>query len=524
MAVEIHKWRIAANSASGLIENVLNVLVIVWLHQYLVKRISAEEYSLYPVLTSVLLFIPLLTVVLTSGIGRYIVEANAQGDHDKITQVVSTMFPVLLSVALLLIGMGAVLALSIDHVLTIAPDRVWDAQIMMSLLVFSVSARLALSPFGVGLYVMQKFVLLNALAFCSALIRSALLFLLLIGVSPRVMWVVVATVTADFAVMLTTVVISRRLLPSLQFRWTRIQLKLLKPLTTFGFWNMVSLVAYILARSMDLLILNKLGTAQNVTAFHLGRLPGSHIEAAISKATAPLQPPMIALYAAGNRKSLQNLYLRGSRYALWAALFLSTPLIVLRHEFWSLYLGKSYEVYADAATVMALLLAVYWVTYPHDMIEKIAHATNQVKPLAIRWFLGALFNAGLTLYLVGVLKMGAVGSAAATLVVALTWEPVIMWKFSLKLVGLSFAEWFKQTVRPGILPALVATIFSLVLKSIVRPDGWTDLAIVVGCGCVVYISVLWAFCLKADERSDVIQIIAKARSLALSSAGSARAT
>ena len=50
------KRRLMANSASGLAERFVNLLVQVWLYQYLIKRISLEEYSVYPVVTALLVF------------------------------------------------------------------------------------------------------------------------------------------------------------------------------------------------------------------------------------------------------------------------------------------------------------------------------------------------------------------------------------------------------------------------------------------------------------------------------------
>ena len=63
------------NSASSLVTRMLSISVLIWLQQYLLKRITPEEYSLLPVLYSVMMFAPLITTILISGLGRYIAEA-----------------------------------------------------------------------------------------------------------------------------------------------------------------------------------------------------------------------------------------------------------------------------------------------------------------------------------------------------------------------------------------------------------------------------------------------------------------
>jgi len=57
--VEISKRLVFINSLSGVATKVLNIAVLVWLYRYLLKRISTEEYALYPVLASLIAFLPL---------------------------------------------------------------------------------------------------------------------------------------------------------------------------------------------------------------------------------------------------------------------------------------------------------------------------------------------------------------------------------------------------------------------------------------------------------------------------------
>ena len=189
--VEISKRLVFINSVSSLVSRVLNVSVLIWMYQYLLLQISVEEYSLLPVLGSVMMFAPLLTMVLTGGLGRYIVEAYAKGDERRITQIVSTMFPLLLSTGFAFLALGWLFSWYIDRILTISPERLWDARVMMGLMMFSAAIRLPLTPFGIGLYVRQKFVLMNLIKVGQELLQIALLFVLLVGVSTRVLWVIV---------------------------------------------------------------------------------------------------------------------------------------------------------------------------------------------------------------------------------------------------------------------------------------------------------------------------------------------
>ena len=57
--VEIKKELVAKNSFSFLVTHILNITVLVWLHQYLLRRVGVEEYSLYAVIAAVIAYAPL---------------------------------------------------------------------------------------------------------------------------------------------------------------------------------------------------------------------------------------------------------------------------------------------------------------------------------------------------------------------------------------------------------------------------------------------------------------------------------
>jgi len=459
---------------------------------------------------AVIVFVPLLTAILTSGLGRYIVEAYAKSQERQVTQIVSTMFPLLLGAGMILLAFGWTFAWHVDHVLTIAPEQLWDARIMLGLLMFSAAIRLPLAPFGVGLYVQQKFVLLNCIQLGTEFVRIVLLFTLLLGISTRILWVVVASVSASICGVLVQVLISRRLVPALKFRLSEIRWTLAKPLTSFGTWNFVLRAADTIRTSADAIILNKLGTPLDVTNFHLGSMCLRQMQTTSYLVRAPLYPPLTAMHATGQEERLRNTYLRGGRYALWASLFLAVPLIVFRREIITLYVG---EKFLAAGTVMALLLLIFPIAYGNVMMPHIAHAKAMIRPWAIRAAIIHFTNLLLTLYLVGVAKMGAIGSALATLTVFVIYEPLLYWPLGLRLAGLTFWTWLKQTIKPGFLPVFVAAPVWIGLRVLVAPSSWLELGLCVLCGMLCFIGFVLGFCLTSYERDNLKQLGCKICSL-----------
>ena len=505
--VEISKRLVLINSASSLVTRLLSISVLIWLQQYLLKRITPEEYSLLPVLYSVMMFAPLVTTILTGGLGRYIVEAYAKDDDERVTQIVSTMFPILCVVGLVFLICGWTFAWYIGSVLNIAPERLWDARIMMALLMFSAAVRLPLSPFGVGLYVRQKYVLGNIIGVSTEIFRLTLLFSLLFGIGTRVMWVVTASVCAEMLSLAIGVIVSRRLVPMLRFRPSHIYWPIAKELTSFGGWSFVASLADTIRTSADVIILNRLGTPTDVTCFHVGTLAMSHIHGLYLTARGPLQPALTALHATDDKARLQNVYVRGGRLALWAALLPAVPLMVFSRELITLYVG---EQYIQAGSVMLISLTLFPIAYGSSMTVAMANAKKMMRPWALIIATTNLVNLVLTFYFVGQLKMGAVGSVTATMVAVCFFYPLFVFPLGLRLVGVSLKRWLRETMIPGLCPAVFGAAVGLVIELMCDLQTWPTLILAMIPGGLVYTVGVLVY-LGEDDRLDMQRVWEKAR-------------
>ncbi len=510
--VEINKRLVAVNSASGMAAHVLNLSVLVWLQQHLIRRIPNDEYAVYAVIMSVIVFIiPLVTTVLTSGLGRYVVEACAQDDERRVTQITSTMFVVLLGAGSVFLALGLTLAWQVDRVLSIPATYLWDARLMMALLVLGFAVTLALTPFNVGLYARQKFVLSNVINVGSELLRCTLLLGLLLGVSTRALWVVVASVAAQITTLVVNVLVSRRLVPSLRFRAAEVRWPLARPLLTFGSWNFVSNIANSIRNSSDLLILNRLAgpaASFNVTCFNLANLVLRQFENGMGYAVTPLQPPLTAMYVKGDKEGLRNAYLRVGRFGLWLTFLVIIPVVVFRHEIVNLYVGPEYT---DTAGVIVLLLASAPVWYGHVMLPLICVASAQMRPLAWRNLVIQCCNLALTLYLIAVLHLGMWGSALGTAIANVIGVPLLMYPLAFRMTGIRPGVWLRQTVVPAVVPALAAGGICVVLNRLVRPASWPSLLTCLAVGALSYVGAVAVCGMQAQDRADAVRVFRRIR-------------
>ena len=501
--IEISKRLIIVNSASAAVRIVLMMSVLVWLNQYLLRRITPEEYALLPIVMALMAFEPIITILLTGGVGRFVTVAYARGQDNEVTSIVSTMLPILCVGSIALLGLGWTAAWHIEKILTITPERVWDARVMLILLVFETAVRLPAAAFGAGFMIRQKLVLGDAIDVATELLRIVLLLVLLLGVSTRVLWVVVASVSANLVNLAVTVPISRYLVPAQRFRWSAFKWPLAREITSYNSWQLLDQVAKSVKVAMDPLILNQFATAWDVASFHLGGIVPRQMPTLITPISRPFIPVLGAMFATGDYTRFSNTYLRTARYNSWLVLTLCIPAATFGRELMLLYAG---DQYAAAGVVMAVLLVAPFVLALNALGQAAAHAAGEMRGLATRTLTVQVVNLGLTFLFVAYLQKGALGSAMATALSAVGVDAVLLLPFAWRVTKTPPMAWVREVALPTILPAIASVSFCFAVKHLIGVETWLGLFAASGASAVVYLGLVLAFGLRQQDRIDLARL------------------
>lgn len=499
--IEVSKRVFLINSVSSVGAKLLNISVLVWLQQHLLRRIPPEEYAIYPVVASVMFLLPLFSSFLSNAVTRYLIDAYARHDERRVTQLVSSIFPLLLGVSVTLTAIGFLFAWYIDRVLTIAPAYRNEARLMLALLVLQFTSSITTVPFVAGFQLRQRYMLRNMLQLSQQLLRLLFLVILLMGVSTRVSWVVVATFAASIPVNTIMVILSRRMVPALVFRLSSYRWSMTRELMSFGLWQVGGQISYFLYNSQSIL-LNKFGSAVDVTAFYVGNMIDINFREVLDTAAEPIQPTLAVFYARNDQKSMGEAYLRGGRYMMWMAMAAAGPLIIFSKEFINVYIGSKYQ---DAAWVLTLLLLAYPFCFSNRLLGRLALATGQIRLMTIASLIKESFNLGLSFYLVWGWRLGAIGSAIGVLSANVLGYLFFYWPLGLRIGKVSLSQFMSQTVWLGMYPTFGGALVWFPLKYLIHPDGWFKLGFCVSVGYVAYLGVVIR-CMQPYERQDLTTI------------------
>ncbi|MGH1351613.1 MAG: lipopolysaccharide biosynthesis protein [Methyloligellaceae bacterium] len=486
-SVEINKRLVYINSASSVFTRLLNVFVLAWMFQYLLKRISPEEFAIYPVVAAIMIFAPLFSTVFVGGVIRHATDAYAKGDEEHFQRVLSSILPLLGGASMILLVLGMAFSWYIDYFLTVPDYQIWEARLMMALMLITFLFETALLPYSLGFHVKQRYVLLNAITIGTDLLRILILLVLLIGVGPKVLWVVVSVTISKFIFVIIVTAVSKKMVPQLRFDSSLFDRKTASSVMSFGLWSTISHLSHMIFLSAGAIVLNKFGTPLDVTNYHVANTFHRQVFNMTLMASTPVMPALTAMNAAGDDGRIANAYLRGGRFALWAMLMVACPMMALAPEFIKLYIG---DTFIDTAFVLILIMATYPFTASGNMLSKISMAKANVKPFALAAISVSLLNLAIMIYVTMELKYGAVGAAATIFITTSISQILVFWPMGMRLAKVSFGRFFFENLVPGILPGIAGLAVWLPMKFLHAPETWLELMVFGAAGMCAYGIVL----------------------------------
>lgn len=490
--------RFGVNVLSSLAARLIGITVLVWVNQHLLRRIAPEEYSLFPLVMSLVIFSSLFVTIFMGGVSRYIVEADARDDQEGVTRLVSSMLLVLVPAALALALLGALASWRIDLLLDVPPGYLSEARVMLFLTVLPLCLTMVSAPLAQGLYVRERFVTDNVVQLLCEALRIVLLLALMYFAGTRVVWLVVASSVAAVVYQVVLVVLTRELMAAARFERRLVCRATMKTVLSFGAWTSVQGLAQLVSRASPILILNRFATPFDVAVFHVGRLPEQQIRSMLQAFEGPAQPAMIGIFARDGLDAIHTLYYRGGRYYLWLTLFLVAPALVFAQPLFRLYAGNGY---AEAGLVMAAFLASFPFLFASGMYYRVAHTIGRIGAFNTYMVVVQLATLVALYYAVAIRAEGALGAALAIGVTQALLHVLMIWPLGLRLVRGNWSQFARKTLARGLLPFAAALATCLLLARFLEVDSWWELGWVSAVALLVYVGTLLLGCLDELDRS-----------------------
>lgn len=384
----------------------ITMLISLWITPYLISKIGLAAYGYVGVLNNLINFMAVITITLTSMVGRYLIVSFERKGPGEASKYISSAFYTNIFLGVLLIPLILLLSINLDRLLNIQETYVFDVKIsfFLSGIAFILSSiYLVLST---GAYCKNRLEIQNGIIVSSNLVRLVVLISIFSIFNARIWHVAVASVMQVLIAIILAALSFKALLPDVQFKIKFFKLRNSIEILSSGFLISIIILGNNFLTQIDLLVGNRYLTAEIIGMYAAVLLLPNSIRNIASAISSAFTPTTISLYSSGNMDELRKY---SNRVVKFCGLLVGWPVAIisgLAVPILKIWLGKDYSAYEFTIILMLLPLTVHLAV---NQLFNVQQATNKVKIPAIASILLGGMNLFLAVFFTASLKMGIFG-------------------------------------------------------------------------------------------------------------------
>jgi len=289
--------------------------------------------------------------------------------------------------------------------------------------------------------------------------------------------------------------------PSLAIHPRFVSKPLFKLLLSYSVFMFVMLACRQIEESTGTVIVGRLVGLDDVTPYSVGLKVSSLVRQFAFPVTVALFPAFSELSALADHRRLGALLVQGLRISALVGMPLAGVTIVLARPLISFWIGPAYVASAGVAVVMLLKVLV-----DQQLLaaSSLLQGTAKLRLYAGLHIWAVLFAAGLSLRFAP--RWGSIAVAIGSL---LAWTSVLVVTvpYTARLAGVSLGDLLSKALGKP----LAATAFvCLGLFGLCRwhaPDSFVLLALYAAVTGLIYLPLVWFFCLTRGEREAIVRSV-----------------
>lgn len=356
--------RIAKNTIALYFRTFITLLVGLYTGRVMLQALGVENYGINALVGGIVGMSALITNTMSGAISRYITFAIGKGDKDMLKKMFSTAINAQIILALLvtfILEIGGVWFL--NNGANIPSGREIAANWVLQCSIITLFISLISSPFTATIIAHEKMAIYAYTSIVEAVLKLLICFLIITFDGDRLIFFALLQIAVAILMQSIYAWYCGTYFEEFHYHMKTFDKRLMKELTIFSGWNLVSNGSYVFStQGINMLVNVFFGVVFNASR-SIAMTVNNAIQGFVNNFTMAFTPQIIKNYAVGNKDYAISLANRGTKFT-WLMMYLFiVPVCVEADTLLSLWLGEVPE--------MAPLFLRF------AMFESLAQATGQ---------------------------------------------------------------------------------------------------------------------------------------------------
>ncbi len=492
--------RILVNAATSQLDRVLDSLIFLVLVPFVIRTVGTEEYGLWSLVWAIVSLFALVDLGFSTSVVKYVADARGRRDIGRLRTVVCTLFWVFVAQSALLGAVTLGIIAGFGKLFDLPEHLDKTAEVVFLVVASGFLIKLPMAMFRGVLVGDQKLWLANAYRIGTNIAYFGAV-LLILPLSPRLEtfawlnWII--TVLPGVVVALHCAFAMRG---ELAIRPSYFDFRILREIWGFSAYLMLIQIAALVGTRVDMFVVNWAMPLTAVALYGIALRVSDQARTFCLQIVRTLTPVVAELHSAGAEERLRRVWLTGSRFTVAFATPLMVGCAVLAEPLVVTWVSPDF---LGTVIPLQLLLAASLAGLIHGNSQSQLSMRGEHRFLALAMLLGQSLNLALSVGLVK--ELGLAGVAAATLVGPLATDLCLVQPRLQKRFGVSVARFYRQTVFPSVIPALVMVGVQHAIRRVWTIDSLLEVALLEVLNVVVFWLSFWWIGFAPEERKYVVE-------------------
>lgn len=320
--------RIAKNTLMLYFRMLVMMAVSLYTSRVVLDTLGVFDYGIYNVVGGFVTMFSLISGAMTTATQRFLSFAIGEGKTKEVTSLFSTAVIIHIGLALIILVAGETIGVwFVANKMNFPPGRYTAAIWVFEFSLFTFLVSVINVPYNAAIIAYEKMSAFAYISIIEVVLKLAIVYLLLITPFDRLIFYAILMAVVQLGVQLIYASYTHRKIKTCHCNW-KLNHEYFKQMTSFVSWNLIGSLAGVCKDQGLNVVLNLFfGTAVNA-ARGVAIQVSTAINRFVTNFQMAMNPQIVKLYAAGEKKEMFKLVFRGSRFSYLLLLCLSLPVVI----------------------------------------------------------------------------------------------------------------------------------------------------------------------------------------------------
>lgn len=473
----------------------LNIAITFFYTPWMIRQIGVSDYGLYTLILSFISYF-ILDFGLSSAIQRFIAKYRAEGDEQKVSNMIGITTRVYLYIDMVILLVLIVLYFFIANIFTgLTPAETEKLKVLYIVAgTFSVLSFM-LKPVDGAMLAYEFFVENKALDMASR-VGTVLLVCIALLFNADVFALVLINGVVAFLVSLIKFFVFKRK-SQICINWGYFNKKELKHITSFSMWTFGMSLAQRMRLTLIPSVLGIVSNSHEIAVFSLGMSLEGMVFTLSYALNGLFLPKVTRMVVNGDKDGITNLMIRVGRLQLYLFGLVFSGFCIFGQNFLNLWVGDGFK---NTFLVTVFILTPSLISLTQQIANDLVYAENRVRYTASLTFSCAVV--GLIIAFILSSSQGAIGAAIGT-GAGLCLFQVLVNIFYHRKINLNIHKFFREC-HGKILPCqLIIAVACYFLYRQVNITGWIGLLGCIAVYAIIFFAISYLILFDNEEKALV---------------------